>query len=138
MIAQIKGELSPEKIILVGAHLDSWDLGDGAHDDGAGVVQSMEVLRLMNSINFRPKNTIRLVLFANEENGLNGAKVYSQTVKNNKEQHLLALESDTGGFSSLGLILTLKKILLIKFCLGNPILALTLFIFLEIMEVVQM
>ena len=74
-------ELSPEKIILVGAHLDSWDLGDGAHDDGAGVVQSMEVLRLMNSINFRPKNTIRLVLFANEENGLNGAKVYSQAVK---------------------------------------------------------
>ena len=102
VIAQIKGELSPEKIILVGAHLDSWDLGDGAHDDGAGVVQSMEVLRLMNSINIRPKNTIRLVLFANEENGLNGAKVYSQTVKKNKEQHLLALESDTGGFSPLG------------------------------------
>ena len=90
VIAQIKGEVSPEKIILVGAHLDSWDLGDGAHDDGAGVVQSMEVLRLMSSKDFRPKNTIRLVLFANEENGLKGATAYSQKVKKDKEEHLVS------------------------------------------------
>ena len=109
VIAQIKGEVSIEKIILVGAHLDSWDLGDGAHDDGAGVVQSMEVLRLMSSKDFRPKNTIRLVLFANEENGLKGATAYSQKVKKDKEEHLLALESDTGGFSPRDLILILKK-----------------------------
>tara|TARA_X000000950_G_scaffold284440_1_gene387560 strand:- start:231 stop:1589 length:1359 start_codon:yes stop_codon:yes gene_type:complete len=102
VIAQISGEVSPEKIILVGAHLDSWDLGDGAHDDGAGVVQSMEVIRLMSRKGFRPKNTIRVVLFANEENGLKGAKTYSENVKNSKEEHLLALESDTGGFSPRG------------------------------------
>ena len=102
VIAQINGEVSPEKIILVGAHLDSWDLGDGAHDDGAGVVQSMEVMRLMSQKGFRPKNTIRVVLFANEENGLKGAKAYSKNVKKSKEQHLLALESDTGGFSPRG------------------------------------
>ncbi|RPG67830.1 MAG: peptidase M28 family protein [Flavobacteriaceae bacterium TMED42] len=102
VIAQISREVSPEKIILVGAHLDSWDLGDGAHDDGAGVVQSMEVIRLMSRKGFRPKNTIRVVLFANEENGLKGAKTYSENVKNSKEEHLLALESDTGGFSPRG------------------------------------
>ena len=109
VIAQIKGEESPEKIILVGAHLDSWDLGDGAHDDGAGVVQSMEVLRLMSLEDFRPKNTIRVVLFANEENGLRGAKAYSQSVKINKEEHLLALESDTGGFTPRGFIFDTDK-----------------------------
>jgi len=102
VIGQINGEVSPEKIILVGAHLDSWDLGDGAHDDGAGVVQSMEVMRFMSQKEFRPKNTIRVVLFANEENGLKGAKAYSKNVKNSKEEHLLALESDTGGFSPRG------------------------------------
>ena len=88
VIAQIKGSESPENIILVGAHLDSWDLGDGAHDDGAGVVQSMEVLRLLRFKNFRPKNTIRVVLFANEENGLMGAKAYAESVKKKKETHL--------------------------------------------------
>lgn len=102
VIAQIHGNQTPEKIILVGAHLDSWDLGDGAHDDGAGVVQSMEVLRLLTLNDFRPKNTIRVVLFANEENGLKGAQAYAEGVKNNKEKHLLALESDTGGFSPRG------------------------------------
>lgn len=102
VIAQINGEETPDKIILVGAHLDSWDLGDGAHDDGAGVVQSMEVMRLISLKDFRPKNTIRLVLFANEENGLKGAKTYSKNVKKNNEEHLLALESDAGGFSPRG------------------------------------
>lgn len=109
VIAQINGEVSPEKIILVGAHLDSWDLGEGAHDDGAGVVQSMEVMRLMSQKGFRPKNTIRVVLFANEENGLKGAKAYSKNVKNRKEQHLLALESDTGGFSPRGFNIDTKE-----------------------------
>ncbi len=108
VIAEIKGRESPEKIILVGAHLDSWDLGDGAHDDGAGVVQSMEVLRLMSLKDFRPKNTIRVVLFANEENGLKGAKAYSKRVKKVKEKLLLALESDTGGFTPRGFIFDTK------------------------------
>ena len=102
VIAQINGKETPDKIILVGAHLDSWDLGDGAHDDGAGVVQSMEVMRLMRLKDFRPKNTIRIVLFTNEENGLKGAKTYSKSVKRNNEDHLLALESDAGGFTPRG------------------------------------
>ena len=109
VVAQITGEESPEKIILVGAHLDSWDLGDGAHDDGAGVVQSMEVIRLLSFKGFRPKNTIRVVLFANEENGLKGAKAYAESVENKKEKHLLALESDTGGFSPRGFSFDTKK-----------------------------
>ena len=104
VIAQINGSITPQNVILVGGHLDSWDLGDGAHDDGAGVVQSMEVLRLIKAYQYRPKNTIRLVLFANEENGLNGAKAYAQWVKNTKEKHLLALESDSGGFTPRGFI----------------------------------
>jgi len=102
VIAQIKGSESPEKIILVGAHLDSWDLGDGAHDDGAGVVQTMEVMRLLSMDDYKPKNTIRIVLFANKENGLKGAIAYANSVKKNKEQHILALESDTGGFTPRG------------------------------------
>ena len=102
VIAQIRGSESPEKIILVGAHLDSWDLGDGAHDDGAGVVQSMEVMRLLSKDDYKPKNTIRIVLFANKENGLKGAIAYANSVKKHKEQHILALESDTGGFTPRG------------------------------------
>ena len=120
VIAEIKGQESPEKIILVGAHLDSWDLGDGAHDDGAGVVQSMEVLRLMSLKDFRPKNTIRVVLFANEENGLKGAKAYSKSVKKDKEQHILALESDTGGFTPRGFIFDTKVQYLNKILSWKP------------------
>jgi len=120
VIAQINGEETPDKIILVGAHLDSWDLGDGAHDDGAGVVQSMEVLRLISLDDFRPKNTIRVVLFANEENGLMGAKAYSKRVKKDKEQHLLALESDTGGFTPRGFIFDTKAQYLNKILSWKP------------------
>ena len=120
VVAEIKGQESPEKIILVGAHLDSWDLGDGAHDDGAGVVQSMEVLRLISLEDFRPKNTIRVVLFANEENGLMGAKAYSKRVKKDKEQHLLALESDTGGFTPRGFIFDTKAQYLNKILSWKP------------------
>tara|TARA_B100001057_G_scaffold62358_2_gene55831 strand:- start:1931 stop:3316 length:1386 start_codon:yes stop_codon:yes gene_type:complete len=120
VIAEIKGQESPEKIILVGAHLDSWDLGDGAHDDGAGVVQSMEVLRLMSLKDFRPKNTIRVVLFANEENGLKGAKAYSKSVKKDKEQHILSLESDTGGFTPRGFIFDTKVQYLNKILSWKP------------------
>tara|TARA_B100001175_G_C19494894_1_gene634669 strand:+ start:450 stop:1832 length:1383 start_codon:yes stop_codon:yes gene_type:complete len=120
VIAQIKGEVSPEKIILVGAHIDSWDLGDGAHDDGAGVVQSMEVLRLMSLKDFQPKNTIRVVLFANEENGLKGANTYSKSVKKDKEQHLLAIESDTGGFTPRGFSFDTKEKYLNKILSWKP------------------
>ena len=74
VIGQIDGSERANEIILVGGHLDSWDLGDGSHDDGAGIVQSMEVLRILKVLNYKPKRTIRVVLFANEENGLRGGK----------------------------------------------------------------
>lgn len=102
VIGEIQGSEFPDDIILVGAHLDSWDLGDGAHDDGAGVVQAMEVLRLFKKAGIRPKRTLRVVLFMNEENGLKGAQKYAQNAKSNNEEHIFALESDAGGFSPRG------------------------------------
>ena len=102
VIGEIKGSENPEKIILVGGHLDSWDLGDGAHDDGAGVVQSMEVLNIFKSLKLMPKNTLRVVLFMNEENGGRGAAAYAKRTEKLKEEHVLALESDAGGFSPRG------------------------------------
>lgn len=102
VIGEIRGTSSPEEIIVVGGHLDSWDLGDGAHDDGAGVVQSMEVLRLYKRLNIRPKKTLRVVLFMNEENGLRGGNAYAKGAKKRKEKHVFALESDAGGFTPRG------------------------------------
>lgn len=102
VIGEITGSEKPEEIIVVGGHLDSWDLGDGAHDDGAGVVQSMEVLRLLKETGLKPKRTIRVVLFMNEENGLRGGKKYAEVAKQNGENHIFALESDSGGFTPRG------------------------------------
>jgi Zn-dependent M28 family amino/carboxypeptidase len=102
VIGEIKGSEFPDEIIVVGGHLDSWDLGDGSHDDGAGIVQSMEVLRLFKEMNYKPKRTVRVVLFMNEENGLRGGTTYASVAKENKEQHIFALESDAGGFSPRG------------------------------------
>ncbi|PQV50354.1 PA domain-containing protein [Jejuia pallidilutea] len=102
VIGEIKGSEYPDEIITVGGHLDSWDLGDGSHDDGAGVVQSMEVLRLFKVLNITPKRTIRVVLFMNEENGLRGGKKYAEEAKTKGENHIFALESDAGGFTPRG------------------------------------
>ncbi|WP_324720606.1 M20/M25/M40 family metallo-hydrolase [Salinimicrobium sp. HB62] len=102
VIGEIKGSERPEEIIVVGGHLDSWDVGDGSHDDGAGVVQSMEVLRLFKETGIRPKRTIRVVLFMNEENGLRGGNKYAEIAGKNKENHIFALESDAGGFTPRG------------------------------------
>lgn len=102
VIGEIKGSTYPDEIIVVGGHLDSWDLGDGSHDDGAGCVQSMEVLRLFKEIGYKPKRTIRVVLFMNEENGLRGGKKYAEVAQKNNENHIFALESDSGGFTPRG------------------------------------
>ncbi len=102
VIGEIRGSEFPNEIMIVGGHLDSWDLGDGAHDDGAGVVQSMDVLRLIKASGYRPKRTIRAVLFMNEENGLRGANKYAEVAKAKKENHVFALESDAGGFTPRG------------------------------------
>jgi len=102
VIGEIKGTVSPEKIMVVGGHLDSWDLGEGAQDDGAGCVQSMEVLEIFSKLHYKPKNTIRAVLFMNEENGNRGGKKYEELSKKNNENHIFALESDSGGFTPRG------------------------------------
>ena len=102
VIGEITGSTFPDEIILVGGHLDSWDIGDGAHDDGAGCVQSMEVLRLFKEFDYKPKRTIRVVLFMNEENGLRGGYKYAEMAALKGETHIFALESDAGGFTPRG------------------------------------
>jgi hypothetical protein len=102
VIGEIKGSTKPEEIMVVGGHLDSWDLGDGSHDDGAGCVQSMEVLRILKASGYKPKRTIRVVLFMNEENGLRGGLKYAEIAKSKMENHVFALESDSGGFTPRG------------------------------------
>jgi len=104
VVGELKGSEFPDEIIVVGGHLDSWDLGDGSHDDGAGIVQSMEVLRLFKAMNYQPKRTLRVVLYMNEENGLRGGTAYAQHAKQNNEKHIFALESDAGGFSPRGFV----------------------------------
>ncbi len=99
VVAELKGSTYPDEIITIGGHLDSWDVNEGAHDDGAGVVQTMEVLRTMKALHYQPKHTIRFVLFANEENGGRGGAKYAELAKLNKEKHIFALESDEGGFT---------------------------------------
>lgn len=102
VIGEITGSTYPNEYIVVGGHLDSWDLADGAQDDGAGVVQSMEVLHLFKKIGYKPKHTIRAVLFMNEENGLRGGKKYAEEAKRKDEIHRFAIESDAGGFTPRG------------------------------------
>lgn len=102
VVGEITGSVHPERIMVVGGHLDSWDLGDGSQDDGAGCVQSMAVLELFKKLNYKPKNTIRVVLFMNEENGVKGGLKYEELSNKNKENHIFALESDSGGFSPRG------------------------------------
>lgn len=102
VIAEIKGSENPNNIITIGGHLDSWDVGEGAHDDGAGIVHSMEAVRILKALNYQPKNTLRVVFFMNEENGNMGGKTYAKKVKAKGENHILAIESDRGGFSPRG------------------------------------
>ncbi len=102
VIGEITGSEFPKEYMVIGGHLDSWDLGDGSHDDGAGVVQSMDVLRLIKESGIKPKRSIRVVLFMNEENGLRGGNKYAEEAKKNNETHVFALESDSGGFTPRG------------------------------------
>ena len=102
VIGEIRGSENPEKIIVVGGHLDSWDLGDGAHDDGTGIVQALEVLHIFKKNNIRPKNTIRVVFFMDEEQGGGGATAYAEAASLTNENHLGGLESDAGGHTPRG------------------------------------
>lgn len=102
VIGEIRGTERSKDILVVGGHLDSWDVGHGAHDDGAGCVQSMDVLRYLRRIGYRPRHTVRCVLFMNEENGLRGGRQYAAEAKRKNEFHLCAIESDAGGFTPRG------------------------------------
>lgn len=106
VIGEIKGTEHPEEIIVIGGHLDAWDKGDGAHDDGAGCVQAMELLHAFRNLGIQPKRTIRVVLFMNEENGLKGAAKYAEEAKAKNEKHIAAIESDAGGFTPDGFTYT--------------------------------
>ncbi len=102
VIGEIKGTEYPEEIILVGGHLDSWDVGGGAHDDGAGCVHSLQAIVSLLELGFRPKHTFRCVMFMNEENGLAGGLKYAEVSNGKNEFHLAAIESDAGGFTPRG------------------------------------
>lgn len=106
VVGQINGSEYKDEIITVGGHLDSWDLGQGAHDDGAGCVQSIEVLRIFKTMGYKPKRTIRAVMFMNEENGLRGGTEYAAQGLKKKENHIAAVESDRGGFVPRGFTMT--------------------------------
>lgn len=122
VVGQITGSEFPNDIIVVGGHLDSWETGDGAQDDGAGCVQSLEVLRLFKNLGIKPKHTIRAVMFMNEENGGKGGAKYAELAKLNKENTIAAIESDAGGFSPRGFGFTGKDDQLKKFQTWQPLL----------------
>ncbi len=104
VIAEIRGSENPDEIVVLGGHIDSWDVGQGAMDDAGGCFAAWEALKLMNELGLRPKRTVRLVMWTNEENGLRGANKYRDIVKENGtlEDHVLAIESDGGVFTPLG------------------------------------
>ncbi|HTI59551.1 M20/M25/M40 family metallo-hydrolase [Mucilaginibacter sp.] len=102
VVGELTGSENPNKFITVGGHLDSWDLAEGAHDDGTGVMGSLEAVRILKTLGYRPKNTVRVVFFMNEENGDKGGIKYAELAAQNKEEHIAAIESDAGGFTPRG------------------------------------
>jgi len=101
VIAEMTGH-KDESIITFGGHLDSWDVGEGAHDDGAGIAHSIEALRILKELGYKPNHTLRLVLFMNEENGNMGGESYAKKAFEKGEKHICALETDRGGFLPIG------------------------------------
>ena len=102
VIGELTGTEFPDEYITIGGHLDSWDPAEGAHDDGAGIVHTIEVLRAFKALGYKPKHSIRFVLFANEENGLRGGTKYAEEAIAKNEKHIFAVETDAGGFSPRG------------------------------------
>jgi carboxypeptidase Q len=107
VVAELRGRELPDEIVLIGGHLDSWDLGTGAIDNGAGVAGTMAALRAMVELGMRPRRTVRLVLFANEEMGLSGAKAYFASQEQHLDRHFATLESDSGATEPTGFATTL-------------------------------
>lgn len=114
VLGELTGTDKPDEVIVIGGHLDSWDKGQGAHDDGAGCIHAIEALRLLKELGLRPKRTIRAVMFMNEENGLAGGKDYAARTRSG-EEHILAIESDAGGFSPRGFGVSTDSVVLKKY-----------------------
>jgi len=121
VLGQITGSEYPDEIIVVGGHLDSWDKGTGAHDDGAGCAQAIEVLRLIREIGLQPRRTIRAVLFMNEENGNRGGPAYASATERAGETHVAALESDRGGLDPRGFTVEGDSLLIEKVRRWQPL-----------------
>lgn len=122
VVAELTGTEFPNEYITVGGHLDSWDVNEGAHDDGAGIVQTIEIMRALKTLGYKPKRTLRFVLFANEENGMRGGNKYAEEAQKNKEKHVFALESDAGGFTPRGFGFTVSATQLSKIQTWLPLL----------------
>jgi carboxypeptidase Q len=123
VIGEVRGSKYPDQIITVGGHLDSWDLAQGAHDDGTGVTQSIEAVRLLKAAGLRPERTVRAVLFMNEENGTRGGNKYADLAKQNNETHVAAIESDGGGFTPRGFNVESTPAVFKKVSAWGPLLA---------------
>jgi hypothetical protein len=121
VIGELLGSKYPNEIITIGGHLDSWDQGEGAHDDGAGIIHCMEALRILKVLAYKPEHTIRVVFFMNEENGNMGGKTYASWVKEKNEKHLAALESDRGGFTPRGFGCDASDSIFTKFQAFSPL-----------------
>ncbi|HEX9793429.1 MAG TPA: M20/M25/M40 family metallo-hydrolase, partial [Planctomycetota bacterium] len=120
VVGELPGTDLADQVVVVGGHLDAWDKGVGAHDDGSGCAQSIEAARLLKKVGHRPRRTLRVVLFANEENGLRGGRAYAEETRD--EPHYLAMESDSGGFSPRGIALALPEASLARLRpLGAPL-----------------
>ncbi|MGE0548420.1 MAG: M20/M25/M40 family metallo-hydrolase [Kofleriaceae bacterium] len=109
VIGELKGRERPDEIVVIGAHIDSWDVGQGAHDDGAGCVIMMQAITVLKKLGLAPRRTIRVVLFTNEENGLRGGKQYAQDHAAELPKTVLALEADAGGFAPRGFNVEVKN-----------------------------
>jgi carboxypeptidase Q len=102
LVAEIKGSEFPSEYITIGGHIDCWDICEGAHDDGAGIIHSIETLKLFKDMGIKPKHTIRIVMFMDEEMDQRGAKKYAELAEKNNEKHIAAIESDRGGSTPVG------------------------------------
>jgi len=108
VVGELVGKDKPDEVVVIGGHLDSWDVGQGAHDDGAGIVTMLHAAKLIKQLGLAPRRTIRVVFWVNEENGVRGAKVYAETHKDELAKTVMAVESDSGGFAPQGFRATAK------------------------------
>jgi hypothetical protein len=121
VVGDIRGWERPQEIIVIAGHLDAWDKGQGAHDDGAGCMQAIEALDLIKRAGIRPRRTIRAVMYMNEENGIRGAKAYPVAVQRKGEVQYAAMESDAGGFTPRGFSVDGDSLLLARVLRWEPL-----------------